>query len=210
MRGPRTLRSGVTLVELGIAVSLAATLAVAYFAVTSGGRREGAHLERGAELMGAATVLQEVLSWDLLRSLPIGVIEGELEAREKASPGLRLPMLGGYDARLSPSPAFQVVEYAFDAEKGVLTRNGQTLVAEGLVSVGFRWVRGVPDLLEVTLVGVSPFGTQGPRFVIRLPAPPAGRAVGSYRFAGHHSGGRRVGGDASAASRVLAYEDGDE
>jgi hypothetical protein len=210
MRAFPSRRRGVTLVELAFAVSLAALLAVTYFTVTSGGAREGAHLERGAELMGAATVLQEVLSWDLLRSLPIGVIEGETEARAVASPGLRLPMLAGYDARLSPSPAFQVIEYRFDPEKGTLSRNGSVLVAEGLVAVGFRWVRGVPDLLEVTLVGQSPFGTQGPRFVIRLPAPPAGRAVGSYRFAEHHSGGRETRGDGSAKSRALAYEDGDE
>lgn len=183
-------RRGTTLVELALAIALLGALLTAYFLVMSGGNRESAQLERGNELMGTALLLHEALAWDLLRSVSVGVLGDETRPGDPAASTLRLPVATGYDGRTSPCFGYRPIAYAFDPATGTLTRDGQVLAAGGLHSVTFRWLPGRPPLLEVALVGRSALGTQGPRFVVRLPAPSSDGGLPGWRFAPHHRGAR--------------------
>lgn len=119
--------------------------------VGSGARRQAAHAEGSSDLLAAAALVRDALGRDLLEAgsppaLPPGT-SGALDL-----PGDRT--------------------WAWDPDARVLRRAGRAVVREGLAEVRFRWLRGFPEELEVTLVRDEGVGAAG-TFVLRFAAPPS-------------------------------------
>lgn len=183
---------GFTLVEALVALILVFMSMGVLWNVWTSANRQGSQIERGAELMQAASLLQEVLSWDLLRSLPLTVMEDRPLTRGVADGGLVLPYYDGYDGSFASCRAYRELAYRFDRDQGVLYRAGQPILRGQVADVQFRWSVQHPTFLEVVLVGQKGMAARAPRFVIRLPAPQGTDEDRHWQAAVHHRGARKL------------------
>jgi len=182
-------RRAFTLVEIAVALVLVAMSSMLLWQIYAAGQRQGDQIERGAELMQAASLLQEILSWDLLRSLPAASLGEEHPLRRgEAHPNLALPFYNGYAGTRPEARGFRVLAYTWDAEQKVLRRDGRPLLRSGVDEIQFRWSAHTPTQLIVELYGRSGLGDARPRTTIRLPAPPGTDGDRYWRYAPGHRG----------------------
>lgn len=183
-------RRAVTLVELAVALALAALLVAALGSTWSSGRRGAQHAADHQGVMAAATLLQELMVWDARRSLPLDVLDDDVTA-EQGSHQVVLPRSVGYDGSAETARSFSPLVYRWDLERGQLLRDGEPLPLGDLAGVEFRWSEGVPTTLTVALRGRS-FAGQAPEVRFRVPAPAGTDRLRGYRFAGYHETARRA------------------
>lgn len=184
----RTSRRGTTLIELLVAFAILSVVLAVFWTVRSSGERQGKHVENTSDLMTSATILQEVLSWDMQRCLPLQVLPAEVRQQGVRFAELELPGYGGYEGD-DPDIAlrYRTVHYVWDAEARTLTRNGRTVAMPGLKTVEFEWTTRAPVMLKVHLEGDGLMGRKGARMTLRVAAPPGTNGLHQYRFSAHHA-----------------------
>ncbi len=188
----RSRRSGVTLVEgLVAAVLLTTTLAI-FWNVYISSARQSEKLGEGSELIQHATLVQELLSWDLLRSLPLQVDPTQELQRGVSADEVVLPFYMGYDGSKPEARSFAALRYRFDPQAKVLYRNDRPVISGGLSKVRFRWSKESPTMLEVLLVAPGVGRTAPAKFLVRLPAPRGTDESRHWKFASHHRGARLI------------------
>jgi hypothetical protein len=143
-------------------------------------------------MVQAASLCQEALTWDLLRSQPITVLPEDLVTKGRTRPSLALPIVAGYRRLSTPAPEFRLLSYTFDPKRGTLSRAGRPLIVGGLTGVSFRWTKTTPTMVEVVLTGSPALTGPVPRAVVRLLAPERTDPSGHWVFAAHHTGARVV------------------
>lgn len=180
-RSDRIRLSGATMVEILVAVAIFAVLLVLFLVVWRTTPRQTVSVEKGTELVHAASVLASALSWDLARSHPASAV--------RETPGrLVLALHAGYDAAAPTPITTRAIEYAFDETSGSLKRDRRVLIAGALSAVQMRWT-SAPVRLAVSLTGKRPPAGDAPRMAFELAAPPATSPL-HWRFAAHHRAAR--------------------
>lgn len=180
----KTLRRGFSLLEGVLALSLASSLLALVWLNWRQGRMQSERIEEDAELTQAACLVHESLTWDLMRSLPPGL----LEAKASDPSRLVLPFFSGYQGEASQALRYQPVTYQFDPESKTLTRNQKPLLVGVVDSVRFRWERGSLTMLVVELGRTRAQGKDA-EFRLRLPAFTAESSRRHWLRAAHHLGG---------------------
>lgn len=150
--GGRSSRRGFTLVEVLLATLLAGVLLTMAWSLWSSAERQGLQVEEVSEVMSAALVLQEAISWDLQRSLPAQVRQWAEQTRGELATELRLPVFAGYEGGSSSPQRFREVRYEYDRIQRRVLRDGVPLVALDLDSVAFEWSRQAPLVLRVRVI----------------------------------------------------------
>lgn len=186
-------RRGLTLLELLLSVVLTVGLMGMLWTMWSSTGRQGLQIEEASDHMNSVILLQEALTWDLRRSLPLGVLPPATVAPGIAAASVTLPLQAGYDGFDDVSRRYRILRYVFDPASRTLRRDAEVLPLPGVVGVRFRWVREEgATFLEVTVEGESGIAVRAPRFTLRLPAPAGTDLDGVWRYATHHRGARRL------------------
>lgn len=172
-------RRGYTLVELAVALGVAALVLGLLAVVRSGGARQAAQLEAETELVRSALLLRAALARDLAGGLEPEVLHAREAALGAAEHELVLAALAGYDGGQTPARSYRAVRYRFAPGQG-LVRDGRPLGGAGLSAV--RFLPEVDGALVVQLEGERP----GARLALRFAAP----ARGAWLRAPHHQGAR--------------------
>jgi type II secretory pathway pseudopilin PulG len=151
-----------------------------------GSGRQAKQVEEGTDLIRAALLLQETLSTDLERALPLRTLPSELTPRGEAFPLITLPLYAGYQGDAPKAILYRPVEYVWNPTTHQVLRNGRVVVREGISSLSFRWTAKRPTMLEIELEGEKSFKKVGTKFSIRLPAPQGTDGLPIWIFASHH------------------------
>lgn len=184
MRASR--RQGITLIELLVAFALISLFSSLVWDLWRGSGRQAKQVEEGTDLIRSALLLQESLTSDLERALPLRTLPPEQFQRGVPGSRIRLPLYAGYQGDAEQALLYRPVDYLWDPEAGTVSRNGKVLVREGISSLSFHWSEDVPTTLVAELEGSKSFKKVGTRFTIHLPAPQGTDGLPIWVFAPHH------------------------
>lgn len=172
-------RRGMTLVELAVAMGVAALVLGLLVAVRASSTRQVVQLEAETGLVRIALLLRAHLARDLAGGLEPAALSRNERSLGGEEHELVLARFAGYDGGRDPARAYRAVRYRWAPGQGVI-RDGRPLGGEELAGVRFR--QDVHGALTVELEGRRP----GARMDLRFAAPPRG----AWIRAPHHRGAR--------------------
>jgi prepilin-type N-terminal cleavage/methylation domain-containing protein len=172
-------RRGYTLVEVAVALGVAALVLGLLGMVRSSSTRQVVQLDAETELVRIALALRAHLARDLAGGLEPAALSENERALGAEEHELVLASFAGYDGSLAPARSYRAVRYRFAPGQGVV-REGRPLGGEGLEDVRFHL--GPHGAVTVELSGERP----GSRLALRFAAP----ARGTWLRAPHHRGAR--------------------
>lgn len=179
-------RRAFTLVELLVAFALLSLFSSLAWDLWVGSGRQAKQVEEGTDLIRSALLLQEALTSDLERALPLRTLPPEEVPHGQDLSVLRLPIYAGYQGDAARAIRYRAVEYRWDPASHTVTRDGRRLIDDGFSELRFRWTEEVPTMLQVSLEGEKSFKASGTHFSIHLPAPQGTDGLPIWVFAPHH------------------------